>query len=119
MMRPVILSRPENSALLLSIFCDGGSATLPSPGRGGTAAGWGAPRGLAAPGGKPRIHARRGALGRGQRLRLQTRGRTFADLPRIGLIGILLLRIARPRVALVRIGWIALLLRARLAAGHA
>src|SRR5262249_1789075 len=45
---------------------------------------------LAAAGRKRRINGRRGALGRGQRLRLHTRGRTFAGLPRIGLIGILL-----------------------------
>src|SRR5262245_56094227 len=68
---------------------------------------------------KRRIDGRRGAFGRGERLRLHTRGRAFAGLPWIGLIGIRLLRIARPRVALVRIGWIALLLGARLAAGHA
>src|SRR3954467_9257032 len=32
MMRPVILSRPENSADALTIFCDGGSLTTSSPG---------------------------------------------------------------------------------------
>src|SRR5262249_45268408 len=74
---------------------------------------------LAAAGRKRRIDGRRGALGRGQRLRLHARGRTFPGLPRIGLIRVLLLPVARPRVALVRIGWIALLLRAGLAAGHA
>src|SRR6266850_1445324 len=34
MMRPVILSRPENMADLLAIFCDGGSAMTSSPGCG-------------------------------------------------------------------------------------
>src|SRR5262249_12328456 len=33
MMRPGVLSRPENIAILLAIFCDGGSAILSSPGR--------------------------------------------------------------------------------------
>ena len=77
--------------------------------------------GLAFAGRKRRIDGRRGAFGRRQWLRLHTRGWAFAGLPRIGLIGILLLRIARAGVTLVRIGWIALLLRHRrgLAAGHA
>ena len=32
MMRPVILSRPENTACLLTIFCAGGAVTTSSPG---------------------------------------------------------------------------------------
>src|SRR5712671_5744241 len=55
MMRPVILSRPENSALVLGIFCDGGSAMTWSPGCGEVSAGCGgAPRGGGRwPGGRP------------------------------------------------------------------
>src|SRR4051812_17034133 len=39
MMRPVILSRPENSADALTIFCDGGSFTTSSAGGGPASAG--------------------------------------------------------------------------------
>src|SRR5260370_42365466 len=54
MMRPVILSRPEKSALALTIFCDGGSATIWSPGCGEVSTGCGAPRGRGGrPGGAP------------------------------------------------------------------
>src|SRR5262249_50432177 len=42
MMRPVILSRPENSAALLVMRCDGGSVTTSSPGCGDVSMG---PRG--------------------------------------------------------------------------
>src|ERR1700687_4710390 len=38
MMRPVILSRPEKLAFLLTIFCAGGSVTTSSPGCRGAAA---------------------------------------------------------------------------------
>src|SRR5262249_4831680 len=66
MMRPVILSRPENVADLLAIFCDGGSAATSSPGCGGGAAGWGVPRGAAGAGGEadrpPRRRRRAGAM---------------------------------------------------------
>ena len=50
MMRPVILSSPENSAPLLVIFCDGGSGMTSSPGCGEVSAGCGVPRGCRWPG---------------------------------------------------------------------
>ena len=53
MMRPVILSRPENTAVGLAIFCGGGSTTTSSPGCGASMAGCGAPRGWRWPGGSP------------------------------------------------------------------
>src|SRR6266545_4373102 len=40
-MRPVILSRPENSAALLAMRCDGGSVMTSSPGCGEVSAGCG------------------------------------------------------------------------------
>src|SRR5689334_1123335 len=43
MMRPVILSRPENNADLLTMRCGGGSVMTSSPGCGDVSAGW--PRG--------------------------------------------------------------------------
>src|SRR6202035_2741841 len=51
MMRPVILSRPENSAEVLTTFCVGGSATTSSPGCGEVSAG--CPRGWRWIGGGP------------------------------------------------------------------
>src|SRR5262249_5702645 len=51
MIRPVILSRPENIAPLLAIFCDGGSGMTSSPGCGEVSAGCGVPRGGRTPGG--------------------------------------------------------------------
>src|SRR5882757_6769231 len=51
MMRPVILSRPENNAPLLAIFCDGGSVITSSPGCGEVSCG--PPRGWRWPGGRP------------------------------------------------------------------
>src|SRR5215472_11078086 len=50
MMRPVILSRPENSAPLLAIFCDGGSGITSSPGCGEVSVGCGVPRSGRPPG---------------------------------------------------------------------
>src|SRR3981189_764465 len=44
-MRPVILSRPENTAGALMIFCGGGAVTSSSPGCGAVLAGCGVPRG--------------------------------------------------------------------------
>src|SRR3954451_12093477 len=44
-MRPVILSRPENTAVGLMIFCAGGAVTISSPGCGAVLAGSGVPRG--------------------------------------------------------------------------
>ena len=70
MMRPVILSRPENNAPLLVIFCDGGSAMTSSPGCGDVSAG--APRGGRWPGGERAERSARvdggGAAGWRQRL---------------------------------------------------
>src|ERR1700704_6903105 len=44
-MRPVILSRPENTAVGLMIFCAGGAVTISSPACGAVLAGCGVPRG--------------------------------------------------------------------------
>src|SRR4051794_27951129 len=44
-LRPVILSRPENTAVGLMIFCAGGAVTISSPGCGAVLAGSGGPRG--------------------------------------------------------------------------
>src|SRR3981189_2324748 len=43
-MRPVILSRPEKTALGLTIFCAGGAVTISSPGCGAVLAGGGGAR---------------------------------------------------------------------------
>src|SRR5262249_40015380 len=120
MMRPVILSRPENMADLLAIFCDGGSGMTSSPGCGEVSAGCGAPRGRGLPGNGA---ARRGgAGGRGKRLRLHAPGGGLPRLPQVWLIRILLLLgIALVWIALVGIALI-LVLRIgllRAAARHA
>src|SRR4029077_17915227 len=52
MMRPVILSRPENTAVGLAMRCGGGSTTTSSLGCGSVLAGCGALRGEPGPGGK-------------------------------------------------------------------
>src|SRR5436305_14549437 len=44
-MRPVILSRPEKTAVGLTIFCAGGAVVTASPGGGAVLAGCGVPRG--------------------------------------------------------------------------
>src|SRR4030081_2366505 len=49
-MRPVILSRPEKTAVGLMIFCAGGAVTISSPGCGAVLAGCGVPRGRCAGG---------------------------------------------------------------------
>src|SRR5262249_1089766 len=117
MMRPVILSRPENMADLLAIFCDGGWATTSSPGCGAGSGGCG---GRAVEGkGMGRGEA---GLGRRQWLRLHAPRRGLPGLPRIGLIRILLLlRIALVGIALVGIALVGILRIALLgaAAGHA
>ena len=79
MMRPVILSRPENTAVGLAMRCGGGSTTTSSPGCGAVLAGCGgAPRGWRWPGGrpgKPAGPARLAAAVRRRRLRRPVAGR--------------------------------------------
>ena len=111
MMRPVILSSPENSAPLFAIFCDGGSGMTSSPGCGEVSAGCGVPRGGAgrAPDqATPAHRARRvGSCrvpGGGKRLRLDAAAGLARNAP--ASVGMLLLGIA-----LVRVLRIALLLR--------
>src|SRR5450759_4709669 len=54
MMRPVILSRPANTAVGLVMRCGGGSTTISSPGCGAVLTGCGgAPCGCRTPGGRP------------------------------------------------------------------
>src|SRR5271166_3938871 len=53
MIRPVILSRPENTATGFGIFCDGSSVTTSSPGCGAVLAAGGAPRSGRCSGGRP------------------------------------------------------------------
>ena len=55
MMRPVILSRPENTALGLAMRCGGGATTTSSPGCGEVSAGSGVPRGWRMPGSRPGV----------------------------------------------------------------
>src|SRR5262249_47032554 len=121
MMRPVILSRPENMADLLAIFCAGGSGRTSSPGCGEVSAGCGGPGGWRWAGSGTTAPA--GPAGRGQRVRLHAAGRGLPRLPRVWLIRILLLLlgIALVWIALVGIALI-LVLRIRLlraAARHA
>src|SRR5262245_8320526 len=52
MMRPVILSRPEKTAVGLTMRCGDGATTTSSVGWGAVLAGWGALRGEPGPGGK-------------------------------------------------------------------
>src|SRR5262249_21917259 len=116
MMRPVVLSRPENKADLLAIFCDGGPRMASEAAFGGRWAEWaaglrggvGGLRGAArvALAGK-RMDGRGGAVGRGQRLRLHAPRRGLPRLPRVWLIRILLLLgIALVWIALVGIALI-------------
>src|SRR6202022_1380177 len=104
MMRPVILSRPENMADLLAIFCDGGSAMTSSPGCGEVSAGCGAPRGWRWRGGGS------SAAGGPQGLRLHAPWRSLPRLSRVWLIRILLLLgVALVRIALVGIALVGIL----------